>query len=147
LGYKSPDLMIDFMSVFLKELERNPDSYFKNVASHQPDADRVVFHEEKVKAQFMEAFQAAAKENLQQLCDEIILCASNWAVDLSRYKGPLSIWHGSDDPFVPVAMGKRIAAMAKNPTVHVIEGLGNYLVYSHWNEILLELDMNSDHSY
>ncbi len=140
LGHKSPDLMVDFMKVFLKELEQNPDSYFTNVADHQPDTDRAVLLEEKTKAQFMLAFQSAAKENFQQMCDEITLCASDWPIDLSRFQGQISIWHGLDDPLVPVAMSKRIAAMAVDPKLYFIEGSGNYLTYSHWDKILLELE-------
>jgi len=138
LAQKSPDLMVDFMNVLLKDLEQNPASYFINVADHQPDTDKAVLSDEKTKNQFMQAFQAAAKENFQQLCDEIVLCASNWSVELNRFDGQVSIWHGLDDPLVPVAMGKRIAAMVENPALYFFPDTGNYLIYSHWEEILSE---------
>jgi len=139
LGHRSPELLVEFMSVLLNDLEQDSSSYFNRVAEHQPDKDIAVLDHPETKGHLLQSFQDAAKENFQQMCDEITLCAADWPLDLSLYAGHASIWHGQDDPLVPPAMGKRIADQLANPVCHFLAGEGNYLVYSHWQEILSEL--------
>jgi pimeloyl-ACP methyl ester carboxylesterase/DNA-binding NarL/FixJ family response regulator len=139
LGHQSPELLAGFMDIFLKDLEQDSSSYFNAVAKHQPDHDHAVLERQEIMDHFLLAFQQAAKENFQQLCDEIILCAADWPLDLSRYSGHVSMWHGQEDPLVPIRMGRRIADELKNPDIHFLANEGNYLVYSHWREILSAL--------
>jgi len=139
LAYESPDLMVDFMKVVLNELEENPSSYFDNVSGHQPFTDKLFLAEEKVQAHFNYAFQAAAKENIDQLCDEIVLLASGWSVNVDAFQGQVHIWHGLDDPLVPIEMGRRTANMFAHVNRYFLKGEGNYLVYTHWEEILTTL--------
>jgi len=139
LGHRSPELLAEFMSVLLNDLEQDSNSYFNRVAEYQPATDIAVLDHAETKSNFLQSFQDAAKENFQQMCDEIILCAADWPLDLSRYTGQSSVWHGLDDPLVPPAMGQRIADQLTNPAMHFLAGEGNYLIYSHWREILSEL--------
>jgi len=139
LAHRSPGLLAEFMRVFLNDLEQDSSQYFERVAEHQPATDIAVLDHPETKDDFLQAFQAAAKENFQQLCDEIILCASDWPLDLDRYSGSASIWHGQQDPLVPISMGRRIADRLNNPAIHFLSDEGNYLVYSHWQDILSEV--------
>jgi len=136
MAHQSPELLAGFMDVLLKELTQNVASYFDTVAEYQPAGDIAVLNDPETQERFLHAYQAAANENPRQLCEEIILCSSDWPVDPGLYHGPVSIWHGLEDPLIPISMGKRIAAMLPNPRLHFIEGEGNYVFYSHWNEIL-----------
>jgi len=142
LAHRSPELLAEFMRVFLNDLEQDPSGYFDSLAKHQPSKDIAVLDHMATKDHFLQSFQAAAKENFQQLCDEIILCASDWPLGLDRYSGSASIWHGHQDPLVPISMGRRIADQLKNPASHFLPDEGNYLVYSHWQEILSELSQH-----
>ncbi len=142
LGHRSPELLAEFMSVFLNDLEQDSNSYFDRVAEHQPATDIAVLEHLQTKEYFLQSFQDAAKENFHTLCDEIILCAADWPLDLSRYTGHTSIWHGLDDPLVPISMGRRIAAMLHEPNIHFVEHQGNYLIYGQWDAILSELISN-----
>lgn len=139
LAHRSPELLAEFMSVFLNDLEQDSSSYFDRVAEHQPATDIAVLDHPVTKDHFLQSFQHAAKENFQQLCDEITLCAADWPLDLSRYTGQASVWHGLDDPLVPPGMGRRIADQLDKPALHFLAGEGNYLIYSHWQDILSEL--------
>jgi len=139
LAHRSPELLGEFMSVFLHDLEQDSSRYFDRVAEYQPRADIAVLEHQDMKGHFLQSFQAAAKENFQLLCDEISLCAADWPLELSGYRGWASVWHGQQDPLVPISMGERIASMLNKPNVHIVENEGNYLVYSHWDEILSEL--------
>ncbi|MDQ6970919.1 MAG: alpha/beta hydrolase [Mariprofundus sp.] len=139
LAHRSPELLAEFMRVFLNDLEQDSSSYFDRVAEHQPATDIAVLDHPEIKDSFLQSFQTAAKENFQQLCDEITLCASDWPLDLEQYNGSASIWHGQQDPLVPISMGRRIADLLINPTIHFLPDEGNYLVYSHWQKILSEL--------
>ncbi len=139
LAYQSPTLFIDFMRVFLDDLKQDSASYFRNISEHQPSNDIAILADQSVQEHFMRSFQTAAKENFQQLCEEISLCASNWPIELSHYNKPVSIWHGTADPLVPLPMGQRIAEQLRKPVTHFIEGEGNYLIFNYWQAILTEL--------
>ena len=142
LAHHSPELLAEFMSVFLNDLEQDPNSYFDCVSEHQPSADIAVLDDQYVKQHFLKSLQDAARENFQLLCDEIILCASNWPLDLNRlnqYRGRVSIWHGVQDTLVPITMAQRIVRLLDDPTIHFIADDGNYLIYSRWREILVDL--------
>lgn len=135
-GHSSPELLREFMTVFLNDLERDSSSYFECVAEHQPMTDINVLKDHEIKQHLLQAFQEAAKDNFHKLCDEIVLCASNWSLDVGCYKGSTSIWHGEDDPLVPIAMGKRVAEHFLNLNEHYLEDEGNYLIYTHWEKVL-----------
>jgi len=139
LAHHSPELLAEFMNVFLNDLEQDSNSYFDCIEKHQPRADIAVLEDRDIKQHLLESLHDAAHENFQLLCDEIILCASDWPLDLSRYQGHVAIWHGLDDPLVPISMAQRIVAMLDKPDKYFIEYDGNYLIYSRWREILSEL--------
>ena len=48
-----------------------------------------------------------------------------WAGRLGRLRVPVSILHGTDDPVIPVAAGRRLAKLIPLATLRVVDGLGH----------------------
>jgi len=139
IAHHAPKLLGYFMSAILKEPPHNISICFDAVEEHQSGEDAAVLNDPDALERFLQAYQEVATKNPKQLCEEIILAASDWPLDPGGFDGPVSIWHGVQDPIIPIAMGQRIASVLPDPHVHFVENEGNYLFHTHWNEILEEL--------
>jgi pimeloyl-ACP methyl ester carboxylesterase len=49
-----------------------------------------------------------------------------WRADLGNYRGPVDIWHGTEDRVIPVEMAHRLAKAIPGAKLHLLEGQGHY---------------------
>ena len=60
-----------------------------------------------------------------------------WSLKVSNFKGPIDIWHGSEDLVLPPPIAKRMAKSLMDSRLHIIEGEGHYsLAIDYIEEIL-----------
>ena len=67
---------------------------------------------------------------------DIAVYAGDWRSDLSALTMPVEIWHGSDDPAVPLPFARQLAASLPNATLHICDGEGHFVFLSHPGEVL-----------
>jgi len=53
----------------------------------------------------LDALRKGVGAGLDGWCDDLVALADDWMVDLSTIVTPTAVWHGADDPWVPMANG------------------------------------------
>jgi pimeloyl-ACP methyl ester carboxylesterase len=129
-----------FMHLIGPTLRRNPALVFKILMGNGTVADREVLANSDVRdtivASFAEAFHAGAAGPAH----EAGLFTQHWDIDPTKVCRPVQLWHGVADRTVPVAMGRRHAALLPDVGAHFIPGEGHFsLIVRHMHEILAGL--------
>jgi pimeloyl-ACP methyl ester carboxylesterase len=72
--------------------------------------------------------------------DDVRSEARDWGFDLRGIRIPVSIWHGVDDPLVPVAHGRWLADNVPGARAHILEGEGHLSIAANrLDEVMDEL--------
>jgi len=71
--------------------------------------------------------------------DDYARLASGWGFDLTSITANVSVWHGRDDPMVPVAHGRDLAGLLTNATFMELAGRGHYLPFTDGARIIADL--------
>jgi len=74
--------------------------------------------------------------SLDGLVVDLAAYAGTWRVDLSALTMPVQIWHGLEDPAVPVGFARALARALPSAHVHLCEGEGHFVFHSHGREVL-----------
>lgn len=65
-----------------------------------------------------------------------------WGFDVADIRGPVEVWHGSNDELCPATWGQRLAAAIPTGHLHLVEGAGHFVARDHWPEILTSLNLD-----
>ncbi len=72
--------------------------------------------------------------------DDVALLLSGWGFELDSIARPVSVWHGDDDRFVPIAHGRWLAEHVPGVRAHLLEGHGHLsIMLGLFGEILDDL--------
>jgi len=71
--------------------------------------------------------------------NEMFIAASPWGFELKGITSPLSFWHGAQDPYVSWKASEKMAAQCNQAHFHLLEDGGQYLIFSHWAQLLDEV--------
>jgi pimeloyl-ACP methyl ester carboxylesterase len=86
-------------------------------------------------ALFTQAFLRTA----DGVIDDYIITARPWGFPVEDVHVPVQIWHGTDDPLVPLAHGQALAARLPDARVRTWPGEGHLAIIPHISEVLGEL--------
>jgi pimeloyl-ACP methyl ester carboxylesterase len=65
--------------------------------------------------------------------------AGAWGFALDDIAVPLSVWHGEEDPFLPLHHAQHVAARVPGARLHAVPGEGHLAMFGHTAEALREL--------
>jgi pimeloyl-ACP methyl ester carboxylesterase len=65
-----------------------------------------------------------------------------WGFRLDEIRIPVSLWHGTADREVSIAMGRYVASQIPGCHAEFCDGEGHLLLFPHWQEILTQLMNN-----
>ncbi len=72
------------------------------------------------------------------------LCASgDRTARLAAVRTPTLIFHGSDDPLIPVSAGRATARAIPGARLHVVEGMGHHMPPGVWDELVPAIVANA----
>jgi pimeloyl-ACP methyl ester carboxylesterase len=72
--------------------------------------------------------------------DDDVALLGEWGFELDGMEVPVSLWHGSEDRFVPQAHGRWLAEHVDGANVHLLDNHGHLsLAVAHFGEILDDL--------
>jgi pimeloyl-ACP methyl ester carboxylesterase len=116
--------------------KRSPGSAVKTFAKQLSATDRVVLAERGDPAVTMALFTRAFQHGAAGVVDDYAALARPWEFDLSTATGHVGVWHGSDDPMVPIRHSQALVDQLPNATLTTWAGEGHLGTVTHVADIL-----------
>ncbi len=71
--------------------------------------------------------------------DDYLSYSRPWGFEYERIKGPVHLWQGDEDTFLPVAWSEEAARRIPHAKLSIVPGYGHFLARDHWAEIFAGL--------
>jgi pimeloyl-ACP methyl ester carboxylesterase len=71
--------------------------------------------------------------------DDLRLIVRPWGFPIGAVRVPVHLWHGSDDPEIPVHHAEFVARIVPEASLEIVPGADHLLLFSHADEILSRL--------
>ncbi len=71
--------------------------------------------------------------------DDYLCYARPWGFEYERIRGPVHLWQGDADTFLPVAWSEEAARRIPHARLSIVPGYGHFLARDHWAEIFAGL--------
>jgi len=81
----------------------------------------------------------ATRNGPSGVVDDYARLAADWGFDLADVKCPVTVWHGTDDPLVPIAHGRDLADKVASARFVELSGRGHFLPFTDAFDILGDL--------
>jgi pimeloyl-ACP methyl ester carboxylesterase len=112
------------------------------VARGLSEPDRRVFEALLAEPGGPAAFAADVRESSRQggaaMADDLVRHLGPWGFDPADVPGPVRLWHGVDDPKVPVELARRLAEGLDSCTARYVPG-GHFAAFAHMDEVFGEI--------
>lgn len=120
---------------------RHPERLWRRMLEASPEPDRRLLQQPAVKAVFLESFVETYRQGSRGHIADARLVARPWGFEVQNITIPVSVWQGTEDIAVPVAMGYYLAGAIPNCQPHFIAGEAHLLMFRPecWREILASL--------
>ena len=135
----SPALAPHVYSLLTKTLASRVHQYFNDTLSALPEIDRQVFADQRIRQNEADSVLEGAANGNPTFINELFIACSDWGFELKDIHAPLSFWHGKLDPYVSWQASEKMAAQCPNARLQILEDAGQYLIYSHWPQLLDEV--------
>jgi pimeloyl-ACP methyl ester carboxylesterase len=124
-----------------REFRRDPGRAWRRQAGKRlPPSDQAVLRDAALRANLERGAAEAVRPGAAGLAHELaVLFGRPWGFAPRDVRVPTSLWYGTDDTYVPVSMGRRLAAEIPLAQLTVFPQEGHLLVFTHWREILSHL--------
>ena len=122
-----------------KNLATRVQQYFNDTLSVLPACDQKVFADNRLRQNEAQSVLEGAVNGNPTFINELFVACSEWGFELKHIHTPLSFWHGMLDPYVSWQASEQLAAQCTNAKLKLVEDAGQYLIYSHWPQLLDEV--------
>jgi len=126
-------------SLLTKTLASRVHQYFNDTLSALPEIDRQVFADQRIRQNEADSVLEGAANGNPTFINELFIACSDWGFELKDIHAPLSFWHGKLDPYVSWQASEKLVAQCPNARLQILEDAGQYLIYSHWPQLLDEV--------
>ena len=127
-----------------RQQQRDPERHLDAAVAKMIEADRVVVGDPHVRAMMLANTDEMYRQGNRGVYDEALIISRAWGFALEEIQVPVVLWHGHDDPTVPVGMGRFLAAQVPTCRPRFYAGEGHQLFVERWEEILSALVDRSD---
>ena len=115
-----------------------PDLVLRLLAGDPPPADRRALADPRFRPAAVAAFAEAFRQGSAAAVAELRRYVSPWGFDPEAVAAPVSLWHGTADRTVPVAIGRRLAQSLPRCRSRFLEGEGHFSLPCYHGEEILE---------
>ncbi len=115
---------------------RDPERHLDEAIAKMVEADRALIADPTVRALMLANAEEMKRQGGRGLYDEALIMARPWGFRLRDVRVPVLLWHGDDDPSVPVLMGRYVAEELPDCRAAFYPGEGHHLLFDRWEEII-----------
>lgn len=116
----------------------HPAMIYRLMTSQVPPADREVLDDPDIRESILTSFAEAFHQGGEGAAQELGVYTGSWEIDPGRIEIEVQLWHGEADTIVPVAMGRRHAALLPRCEAHFVPGEGHFSLVVRWMGTILE---------
>ena len=118
---------------------RDPLADMQRGNGQRPAADDDLLRMPEVREACIRSEIEAFRPGLRGLAWDAQLLTRPWGFSLEDIRVPTSLWHGTQDDQVPLAMARYVAGKIPNGKLIICENEGHLALFPHWKEILSQL--------
>lgn len=118
---------------------RDPERHLDEAVEQMIQADRIVVDDPRVRALMLANVAELYRQGALGVYDEALIMARRWGFPLQEIRIPMRLWHGDDDPTVPVGMGRFIARRVPGCLATFFPGEGHHILFDRWEGMLTDL--------
>jgi pimeloyl-ACP methyl ester carboxylesterase len=100
------------------------------------ESDRDVMRDPRIREMRVNSMLEALRQGEEGIYEDAMLLVRAWKIDLRSIKFPIRIWHGESDRIIDMAFGCELRRQLPNAITTFLPGLGHYMIFSHWGDIL-----------
>jgi len=132
----SPNLLPPLLRVGVRSIKKNVYRYLEQAMQHVPESDRRVYDDPVMRENYARGLLASVKHGEQYLVSEALLIVHGWSTDNLALSMPVELFHGDEDSHVALDAARKLVERIPGARLHIIQGAGHFLIYSHWRDIL-----------
>lgn len=126
-------------SILIKGAISDPDSFIEQMSENLNKADRAIMDSSSFKRELVAGLKEAFLQGGRACAHEMVQFTHDWSFKLSDIKIPVDIWHGKSDCHQSQVLNERFAEHINDTKLFIIEDVGHYMFFTHWEEILESL--------
>lgn len=115
---------------------RWPERSIRATSGHLPNSDAEIMNRPEVKSAYIDSYRRAPSTSALAAAQDFSLFAREWGFRLEDITPPVHVWHGDDDPNVPISHGRLQAERIPGARMHDCPGEGHLLALERLEEIL-----------
>jgi pimeloyl-ACP methyl ester carboxylesterase len=127
LGQASPLLLRLFFKLLQWYVRLAPQAYARWVQRNGNATDQALLEDVYARRLLVRDAQEALQRGVAGVSQEAQLQYQDWGFSLAQVGVRLHVFHGTEDPFAPFALGEHLAASVPDGVLHVFEGQGHFL--------------------
>jgi pimeloyl-ACP methyl ester carboxylesterase len=81
----------------------------------------------------------AVRTGVDGWLDDDLAAVQPWGFDLTAVDVPTFLWHGTDDPMIPVSHARWLTERVQRGSSRLVDGAGHLVGRGRWAEIFDEL--------
>lgn len=135
----SPVLAPHVYGLLTKNLASRVHQYFNDTLAVLPPSDVKAFADARLRQNEAQSVLEGAVNGNPTFMNELFIACAEWGFELKNIHTPVSFWHGKLDPYVSWQASEKMAAQCSHARLQWVEDAGQYLVFSHWPQLLDEV--------
>lgn len=139
----SPSLLTDIIEMTSTDIYRNPERFIDRFMLHNCSPDIALMQQPELRRLYLEAMKESGRFGNRHIAEEMIRLSHDWGFSISNVRCPTHIWHGDEDPTVPIGQVRSMAKSIPNVTFTTLSEFGHFFLYGKWKEILDSLMIDS----
>lgn len=140
LAERGPDALRPFLEREAEEMrESTPDDLLAILGDLVSEPDRAALTGDYA-VESLASLLGSVSMGIWGWLDDDLAFVRSWGFSLDEIRVPVSVWHGREDRFVPLAHGEWLAAHVPGSEGHMLEGEGHISLSRHrYGDVLDEL--------
>jgi pimeloyl-ACP methyl ester carboxylesterase len=140
LAERGAEALVPFLDRVAEEVrESTPEDLVAILGDLVAEPDRAVLTDEYA-IESHASFLGSVSTGIWGWLDDDLAFVRSWGFGLEEIRVPVSVWHGLEDRFVPLAHGEWLAANVPGAHAHIVEGEGHISLSKHrYDDVLDEL--------
>ena len=137
---RSPPSLCRFIAhLMARAFSTDISAYLERILPHVAESDRSLLANPRIRGQIEQQFIESRRHCREAFGEDMIRYSRPWELELERITVPVTLWHGTDNRHIPIAMARRLASRIPGCRTRWLSGEGYYLNFTHGESILADL--------